>query len=160
MAASSNPFAGDPDRAAIWEMLVQRDIEAYARQDWAMVADDFIEEGFFGFSAKRSADAGDWGMAYPDLAAYRADWLAQAAQTAATAAMDRLPAALLGLSRLERVDIDGGCAVARKCFDGAVPLADGSASAPLKWQTFYVCRRAAGRWKIQGFFGYLPYPLG
>lgn len=155
----ANPHAGDADRAQLWEMLVRRDIEAYVRQDWSMVADDFLPEQFFGFSARHSGAVDDWGMAYPSLAAYRDDWLAQAAESAATAATDQLADALLKLSDLTSIDIKDGCAVARKCFDGTVPLADGSRSDPLKWQTIYICRATDNGWKIQGFFGYLPYPL-
>jgi hypothetical protein len=30
----------------------------------------------------------------------------------------------------------------------------------LNWQTLYFCRRAGGRWKLTGFAGYLPFPMG
>ena len=43
-----NPFTNDPDRAEIWQMLVERDILAFCQADWSMVANDFIETGFMG----------------------------------------------------------------------------------------------------------------
>ena len=47
-----NPFVpADTSRHAIWEMLVTRDIDAFLARDWSMVADDFIEDGFFGLHA-------------------------------------------------------------------------------------------------------------
>jgi hypothetical protein len=60
-------------------------------------------------------------------------------------------------------DIDGFLAgdraVARKKFDGAIARADGGVER-LNWQTLYFCRRARGRWRIAGFVGYLPHPMG
>ena len=38
---AANPFAADCDRAFIWEMLMPRDFEAFATQDWAKVAGHF-----------------------------------------------------------------------------------------------------------------------
>ena len=52
-----NPFPkGDPDRRAIWEMLVPRDIDAFVNADWAMVAGDFIEANFTGLSGHFQPD--------------------------------------------------------------------------------------------------------
>ena len=45
----TNPFDGasDPDRHAIWQMLMARDSEAFIKADWAMVEGDFdAEEGY------------------------------------------------------------------------------------------------------------------
>ncbi len=30
----------------------------------------------------------------------------------------------------------------------------------MQWQTLYYCRFHEGRWKISGFTGYLPNPMG
>ena len=84
MIAAENPFAGDADRAEIWEMLVRRDIAAFVGQDWAMVAGDFDESRFLGIHAHNSANPDDWNAAFPTLAGYRDEWLRQAAETAAT----------------------------------------------------------------------------
>jgi hypothetical protein len=51
---STNPFANDPDRSAIWTMLVERDIAAFVAADWSMVDGDFIKEGFLATSPSRT----------------------------------------------------------------------------------------------------------
>ena len=53
----------------------------------------------------------------------------------------------------------GEVALARKKFDGSILRADGGRDRML-WQTLYHCRRQEGRWKISGFTGYLPNPMG
>ena len=57
------------------------------------------------------------------------------------------------------IDLDGDRAVLHKKFDGSVAKADGSVDR-LKWQTLYFCRKVGARWKIAGFVGYMPHPLG
>ena len=45
MSVFINPFNPiDPDRYQIWDMLVQRDIEAFIANDWEQVANDFVKE--------------------------------------------------------------------------------------------------------------------
>ena len=57
MSYDDNPFpAGDPDRHQIWEMLVARDSEAFAAQNWKMVENDFIAERFEGISGNGSGN--------------------------------------------------------------------------------------------------------
>jgi enamine deaminase RidA (YjgF/YER057c/UK114 family) len=152
-----SPFPDtDSDRQQIWDMLVRRDSDAYLQQDWLAVADDFIADGFFGIDARGNSDAAEWRLSFPTLAAYRSEWLRQAAETARTA--DREPAriALLRASSLAEIDIQGDVALAYKRFNGEMPNRNGSVT-PLRWQTLYVCRRCEMRWKIASFVGYLPY---
>lgn len=155
------PFdsAADPDRAAIWEMLVARDIAAYAAGDWSMVEDDFIADGFFGIDAGKTANVDCWRPRFASLEAYRGEWLRQARATQALAVNETVANDLHALTDLSQIDIDGDFATAHKKFDGTLRLKSG-ASDTLKWQTLYFCRRVAGRWKIVGFCGYMPYPLG
>ena len=168
-AYDRNPFAGaDPDRAAIWDMLVYRDIDAYLAVDWEAVADDFVSDEFFGIDAGKSRNADRWRPAFSSLDAYRDVWLEQARETRENADPDRVRAALFALTTLTQIDIDGGFAIAHKKFDGSLPRRDGSAER-LQWQTHYYCKRvpgeqvpdkkAASAWKIRGFTGYLPNPL-
>ena len=77
MTETKNPFAGDADRAFIWEMLMPRDFEAFAAQDWSMVANDFDEVRFLGIHAHNSPNQDDWNAAFPTLQAYRDEWLRQ-----------------------------------------------------------------------------------
>lgn len=158
-AGTDCPFdqASDPDRAAIWTMLVTRDIAAFGAADWEAVAGDFVSDGFFGVDAGKTADVDRWTPAYSTLDAYRDEWLRQAQDTAAVSA-DTLVGDLHALTNLSRIEVDGDFALAHKKFDGTVRLADGRVDR-LSWQTLYFCRKQGGRWRIQGFTGYMPYPL-
>lgn len=152
--SAQNPFPNDPDRSQIWEMLVERDIDAFLAADWGMVADDFIADGFLGIHAHKSPNPDDWTAAFPVLDAYRDEWLRQADESAKTKYAEPLGDAIHRATDLTTIDITGDVAVAHKKFDGQVKLADGSVDT-LNWQTLYYCRRAGGRWKISGFTGYM-----
>lgn len=156
MSSEECPFAAtDPDRLAIWQMLVPRDTDAYLAQDWRAVADDFVEEGFFGIDARRDPNADHWRIAFPTLTSYREEWLRQAAETAKSVDVAKARAAFLDAVTLVDIQIDGPFALAHKIFNGRLPNRDGSHET-LDWQTLYVCRRHAGRWKIASFVGYMP----
>lgn len=158
-AYDRNPFAGaDPDRAAIWDMLVYRDIDAYLAVDWEAVADDFLSDEFFGIDAGKSRNADRWKPLFSSLDAYRDVWIAQARKTRENADPDTVRAALFALTTLTQIDIDGAFALAHKKFDGGVQNRDGRTER-LQWQTHYYCKKAPAAWKICGFTGYLPNPL-
>ncbi|MFE3837425.1 hypothetical protein [Pseudogemmobacter sonorensis] len=156
-----NPFPkGDPDRRAIWQMLVARDIDAWTSADWAAVAGDFIARNFTGVSGNFQPDPQGFTLAFPTLEAYRAEWLRQAevfvADRAAGVFAGDPRAAIYAATRLEEIEITGDAALVRKKFDGRLPKADGT-SDRMNWQTLYICRREDGGWKIAGFVGYLPH---
>lgn len=156
-----NPFpAEDADRRQIWEMLVPRDIDAFVAADWAAVQGDFIEAGFTGISGNHQPDPQGFTLAFPTLAAYRDVWLEQAqgfgAQKAAGAFAGDPRQGIYAATRLEEIEITGDAALVHKKFDGRLALADGGFDR-MNWQTLYICRRDAGRWKIAGFVGYLPH---
>lgn len=159
MDAAVNPFPNDPDRREIWEMQVTRDIDAFLGQDWSMVDGDFIREGFLGIHAHKSEIPDSWRVAFPTLDVYRDEWLRQARETAATEFAEPLRAALFRITNLRDIDLAGDVAVAHKKFDGTVMRADGGRDV-LNWQTLYFCRRHQGRWKLTGFVGYMPFPMG
>lgn len=160
MTALVNPFPpGDADRHAIWTMLVERDIDAFLAGDWSMVDGDFDHAGFFGLHAHRSELPDSWRMDFPDVATYRDVWLSQSRATAATAYAEPLREALFRATNLRDIDVNGTVAVAHKKFDGTVRRADGGTDT-LNWQTLYFCGVRDGRWKITGFVGYMPYPMG
>jgi len=155
-----NPFPpGDADRHSIWEMLVRRDIDAFLAADWATVAGDFIEEGFIGIDGRREANPDQWRLSFSSLAAYRDEWLRQARDFAGQAFAEDARAAIFATTRLEDIEINGDLALARKKFDGSLSKANGQIDV-MKWQTVYYCRKHEGRWKICGFTGYLPNPMG
>jgi len=156
----TNPFSPeDTARHAIWEMLVPRDIDAFLSADWPMVEDDFIAEGFLAISGNRSPDPDKWTLAFPDLASYRDEWLRQARDFAGQTYGEDPRAAIFSTTTLEEIEIAGDTALVRKKFDGGIRRGDGELDV-MKWQTLYYCRRHEGRWKICGFTGYLPNPMG
>ncbi len=156
----TNPFAADePDRHVIWQMLVERDITAFLAADWSMVVDDFISDGFMGIDGKKLANPDDWRVSFPTLAAYRTEWMRQAAETRATDFADDPRAAIFHATRLEQIEISGNRAIAHKKFDGSINKADCGIDRLLR-QSLYFCRKQEGRWRISGFVGYLPNPMG
>ena len=155
-----NPFPQtDTARHSIWEMLVTRDIDAFLAADWSMVADDFVEEDFLGISGNRDPNPDNWRLAFPSLSAYRDEWLRQAQDFARQEYGEDPRHAIFSTTRLEEIEIEGETALVRKKFDGGIKKADGSLDI-MKWQTLYYCRLHEGRWKISGFTGYLPNPMG
>lgn len=156
---TANPFPDDPDCAAIWTMLVARDIAAFVAADWTMVENDFVSAGFWAIDGGKSANPDAWRIGFPTLEAYRDEWLRQAAEGKNTAYAEDPTAAIHRATRLTEIEINGDVAIARKKFDGAIALADGGKDV-LNWQTLYFCRKVDGAWKISGFAGYLPYPMG
>ncbi|WP_288431159.1 hypothetical protein [uncultured Agrobacterium sp.] len=156
----SNPFpASDTARHAIWEMLVPRDIDAFLAADWSMVEGDFVEEGFLGISGNREPDPDKWSLAFPTLAAYRDEWLNQAKEFAEGSYGEDPRTAIFTTTTLENIEISGETALVRKKFDGGIKKADGTTDI-MQWQTLYYCRLHEGQWKISGFTGYLPNPMG
>jgi hypothetical protein len=155
-----NPFPeSDTARRAIWEMLVPRDIDAYLAADWSMVTGDFIEDGFLGISGNKNSNPDNWTLAFPTLASYRDEWLRQARDGLSAAYGEDPRAAIFRTTTLEEIDIVGETALVRKKFDGGIRKADGGFDV-MAWQTLYYCRLHQGRWKIAGFTGYLPNPMG
>lgn len=155
-----NPFpTSDTDRHAIWEMLVPRDIDAFLAADWSMVADDFVDEGFIGINANKNSNPDAWRLSFSSLPAYRGEWLRQAKAFATQSYAEDPRKAIFTTTTLTDIEIDGDTALVRKKFDGSILLADGTSDV-MQWQTLYYCRRQDGRWKISGFTGYLPNPMG
>lgn len=155
-----NPFpASDTARHSIWEMLVTRDIDAFLAADWDMVAGDFVEDGFLGISGNRDANPDNWRLAFPNLTAYRDEWLKQAKDFAGESYGEDTRTAIFTTTTLEVIEVEGETALVRKKFDGGIKKADSTFDV-MKWQTLYYCRLHEGRWKISGFTGYLPNPMG
>jgi hypothetical protein len=124
-----------------------------------LVAGDFVEDGFIGIDGRREASPDDWRLTFPSLGAYRDEWLRQARDFAGQSFAEDVRTAIFTTTTLEDIEINGEKALARKKFDGGIRKADGSYDV-LKWQTVYYCRLHEGRWKICGFTGYLPNPMG
>jgi len=152
---NKNPFTEDNDRSAIWDMLVSRDIKAFAAQDWSKIESDFIEDGFTGIDAGLSANPDDWKLSFPDLKAYKDSWLQQAKEYDETSWLEDGEAALFRITSLNEIEINGNEALVHKKFAGNFIKTNGE-PVPANWQTIYRCRKINGDWKIAGFTGYLP----
>ncbi len=156
MPISTNPFPNDSDRAAIWTMLVARDIAAFVAADWSIVASDFVDAGFFGTHAHKSQNPDDWTLAFPSLEHYRSEWLRQAAESQKIEFAEPLEEGIHRATNLTQIDISGNIAIAHKKFDGSIKLSNGDVDI-LNWQTLYFCKKVDATWKISGFVGYMPY---
>ncbi|NIZ02037.1 hypothetical protein [Thalassospira lucentensis] len=156
-ATHQSPFpATDHDRNQIWQMLVPRDIAAFVAADWSMVEDDFKADGFYAIDACTSDDPDTWKMMFPDLGAYRDEWLRQADAAQNACYAEDLYSAVFRATTLDKIDITGNRALVRKHFNGRIKKADGSEDR-LLWKTHYYCeKQATGKWLITGFTGYLP----
>lgn len=154
-----NPFPSDSARHAIWEMLVPRDIDAFLAADWSMVEHDFVEEGFIGIDGRKEVSPDKWRLAFPTLSAYRQEWLRQAEDFAKQSFAEDTRTAIFTTTTLEDIEIEDDMALVRKKFDGGISKPDGTRDV-MQWQTLYYCRLHQGRWKISGFTGYLPNPMG
>ncbi|MFH1803330.1 MAG: hypothetical protein ABID63_00390 [Pseudomonadota bacterium] len=156
----SCPFtADDLDRCQIWEMLVVRDIAAFVAADWSQIADDFKADGFYAIDAQKSPNPDDWEMAFPNLDAYRDEWLRQAHESRKIKWAEDVFDAVMRATQLETIEISGNRALVRKHFNGTIKKADGT-SDHLLWKTHYYCEKTpSGTWQITGFTGYLPHHI-
>src|SRR5262245_40797827 len=108
---SVNPFPNDPDRGAIWTMLVDRDIAAFIAADWGMVAGDFIEAMFLGIDGNRADNPDAWRVGFPTLSSYRDEWLRQAHESRNIAYAEDRGAAIHRATRLTEIEIAGDVAL-------------------------------------------------
>lgn len=159
MNLSTNPFPDDADRSAIWTMLVPRDIAAYVAADWSMVENDFLEAEFFAINGNRQDNPDGWTISFPTLSHYRDEWLRQAREGQAMSYAEDVEAGIHRATSLTEIEITGDRAIAHKKFNGEIKLSDGGTDR-LNWQTLYFLRKSEGQWKLTGFVGYLPYPMG
>lgn len=158
MSLYKNPFEHATDRYELWQMLVERDIEAFLAGDWSMVEDDFIADSFTAIDAQRNPNPDHWRLSFVTLADYRASWLEQSAEMRHKVQIDRLREGIIKATNMDDIEIAGDSALLHKRFQGQV-VADNGEVMPMQWQTLYQCKRVAGQWKIAGFVGYLPYPI-
>jgi hypothetical protein len=156
MSHYQNPFAGDDDRYALWEMLVERDIEAFVNSDWASVEPDFIADSFTAIDAKFDPNPDNWGLSFYKLENYRDSWLKDSLETVAKVEKDKLRAAIIAATNMTQIEVKGDSALLHKKFNGQI-VTDSGEVLPMHWQTLYQCRKINGTWKIAGFVGYMPY---
>src|SRR5665213_2887733 len=149
-----NPFSNDPDRHELWDIIVRRAIEAFLLKDWDAMKDTFIEKGFFGIDGQLRTNIDSWRLTFSSLAAYRGEWLKQAAYY--TRRFKRgLRHALYKAMELHSIDFKGGIALVHMKFEWGLAKTSGH-RLDLPFQTLWICRKVNGIWKIAGFVGYLP----
>lgn len=158
MSHYTNPFPIDSDRYYLWQMLVERDIEAFLTGDWSLVEDDFLADSFTAIDAQRDPNPDNWRLSFTTLADYRASWLEQSADMRAKVQVDMLRAGIINATNMDEIEVKENSALLHKKFQGEV-IADDGEVIDMQWQTLYQCKRVNGQWKIAGFVGYLPYPL-
>ena len=152
---SHNPHR-DPDRRAIWQILMPEDFEGWCSASFAKCKKRF-DRDFCGYNANFKPDPDDWKLEFPLLARYRKAWLESARwggknQPKKGTWMEFFDASV----RLDVIDIVGNRALARKKFFGTTTLRNGK-KFRIAWQTHYWLRKRGRQWRITGFLGYLPY---
>jgi len=153
-----NPFPeGDPDRHAIWEILMRRDFNAFLSCDWSKTGGDFLEDGFFGIDARKKTNPEQWQVI--TLTAYRESWQKEAEnfkniELDGESKLDFLFRSV----HLRDIDICEDRAIAWKKFDGHTRTVTGQ-PVEINWQSLYKMIRTSQGWKIAGFVGYMPYPM-
>lgn len=159
MSIYNNPFEKDTDRYQLWEMLVERDIEAFIAGDWSMVADDFLAASFTAIDAQRDPSPDNWRLSFTSLDDYRDSWVKGSEEMRPKVQIDNLRKDIIDATNMDDIEVKGDSALLHKKFHGQVVADDGEIM-PMQWQTLYQCKRVDGQWKIAGFVGYLPYPMG
>jgi hypothetical protein len=153
--SARNPYAPGSEQHAVFETAVVRDVEAFVAGDWARVADDFIDEGFFGLDGRGTSDPASWRLSYPTLAAYRERWLTQSAAFRARRYRVDPVQAMLALLEVPLLELDGDSGLLLKRFDGTIEAEDGEL-VTLRRESLFVLRRVGGVFRVAGFVGYLP----
>lgn len=156
MSMFINPFNHqETDRYQIWEMLVQRDIEAFIQNDWDAVSGDFIEEIFMGITAKSLDKSNSWELTFPNLNTYKKYWQDSARDFSKIKWNGDAQKLLYEAITLRDIDISDDSALVRKKIDGRFPTKIGLFEQQ-NWQILYSCRKVAEQWKITGFTRHLP----
>ena len=136
MSIYKNPFPADPDRQQMWDMLVERDIKAFLNEDWSMVQDDFIEEGFMGIDGGKASNPDTWKLNFPDLQSYQMEWLKQAKDFKNEEWAGDLEKGFVEATTLRDLEIQGNSALVHKKFDGHITKKNGE-TVYLNWQSLY-----------------------
>jgi hypothetical protein len=136
-------------------MCVRRDIEAFLAQDWSICGDDFIAEGFIGLDGRFNANPDTWRITFPTLDSYRDVWLMQSRDFNHRRFRENPREALFGAISISAIEFNGDTALVHKKFAGHLTELNGD-QMPIRWQSLYFARNLGGRWRLNGFVGYLP----
>lgn len=155
-----NPFNNkDLDRCQIWKILVEDDINAFVNKNWNEWSIHFDSHNFQGVHAKNSSNPDTWKLLYPQLSSFEEEWKKQANDFNSQELVGSAHEQFYDLTTLRDIEILSDRAIARKKFDGTLIFKDGR-TVVLRWQTHYYLQKQSTAWKIVGFLGYLPHPMG
>ena len=143
------------DECAIWQVLIYNDFVAFCSQDWKLISDDFIEEGFFGIDGHGSNNKLEWSLMYPNLESYKSAWINQSVDFSKKNFLLNPLEVLFDTTELNKFELVDDCALVHKSFSGKFELED-STSIVLDWLSIFFLRKVDGNWKIASFTGYLP----
>ena len=102
----------------LWQVLIFNDFVAFCSKDWDLIADDFIEAGFFGIDGKRSTNKMEWSLTYDSLSAYKKDWIAQSKDFNKKTFLEDPLDVLFKTTKLTKIEIVGNSALVHKEFNG------------------------------------------
>ena len=143
------------DEKLIWQVLIYNDFVAFCSENWKLIADDFIEDGFFGIDGKKSTNKMEWCLTYDSLSAYKKDWIAQSKDFNKKTFLENPLDVLFTTTKLVKIEIVGNSALVHKEFNGVFRL-ENEAPISLDWISLFVMRKFDKKWKIASFTGYLP----
>lgn len=146
--APPDRVATDAEFAAIEDVVLVRDTEAFAAADWSRVERDFDAAAFVGFAGSEDLRQ-TWRVAYPTLESYGAEWVRQAQDMRRRGEPTDIVREVRAACQVAEVRVNEDRAIARKRFDGH------ALGQRLLWETYYFLRRDGERWLITGFVGYL-----
>lgn len=149
-----NPFPVRTDEYMIWEVLVRNDFEGFLQGSWEKVADDYIEEGFFGMDFGKSISPTDWKLGFPSLNHYKNQWLADSKRFWENDFAVNPRQKLYASCELADIQIKGDSALVHKLFAGDIPT-NGGIPIELNWRSLFLLRKKNGKWRIAGFCGYI-----
>lgn len=150
-----NPYKLESDEYYIWEILIRNDFEAFCKENWKMIQNDFIEDGFFGVDGKSSINKLDWSLTYDSLETYKNDWINQSNEFNKKTFVNNPLDVLYTTTKLSKIEIKGKLALVHKEFNGEFEILN-EESIKLNWISLFILRKIKGNWKIANFTGYLP----
>ena len=149
-----NPYPINSEEFLIWEVLIKNDFEGFLNCSWEMVADDYIEDGFFGIDFGKSELPSQWKLEFPSLDMYTKKWLADSNDFQNNNFSADPRSNLYESCSLVNIQITDTSALVHKLFNGNIPIQGGTLLS-LNWLSLFLLRKHYGKWRIAGFCGYM-----
>ena len=149
------PVNFNKDEIKIWNVLINNDFNAFCNNDWSIIENDFISEGFFGIQANNSSNKLDWGLQYDTLESYKLDWINQSREFNKFEFLEDPLSTLFNTTNLSKIEIKESTAMVNKEFNGRF-LIKNNKTIELNWISIFLMRKINDQWKIANFVGYMP----